>query len=77
MTTADLQHEKVGPKRAKLLFGGLFGGVAVGMAIAVLRQLRDQRLRYRETLEKALKVPVLAVIGEHKPLRKLRPTKVS
>ena len=77
MTTADLQHEKVGPKRAKLLFGGLFGGVAVGMAIAVLRQLRDQRLRYRETLEKALNVPVLAVIGEHKPLRKLRPTKVS
>lgn len=77
MTTADLQHEKVGPKRAKLLFGGLFGGVALGMAIAVLRQLRDQRLRYRETLEKALNVPVLAVIGEHKPLRKLRPTKVS
>lgn len=76
MTAADLQPEKVGPKRAKLLFGGLFGGAALGMAIAVLRQLRDQRLRYRETLEKALKVPVLAVIGEHKPLRKLRPTKV-
>ena len=77
MTTADLQPEKVGPKRAKLLLVGLFGGLALGMAIAVLRQLRDQRLRYRETLEKALKMPVLAVIGEHKPLRKMRPTKVS
>jgi hypothetical protein len=77
LTTADLQHDKTGPERVKLLAGGLFGGFALGMAIAVLRQLRDRRLRYRENLEKALDIPVLAVIDEYKSMRKLRPNKVT
>jgi len=77
LTTADLQPDKTGPERMKLLAGGLFGGLALGMAIAVLRQLRDRRLRYRENLEKALDIPVLAVIDEYKSLRKLRPNKVT
>lgn len=71
-TEPDLQLEKTGPKRTKILLAGFFGGAALGCGIALLRQLLDRRVRYRETLEGALGMNVLAVVDEHKGLRKLR-----
>jgi uncharacterized protein involved in exopolysaccharide biosynthesis len=71
-TPPDLQPDKTGPKRSKILLAGLFGGGALGCAVALLRQLLERRVRYRETLEGALGLTVLAVVDEHKGLRKLR-----
>ena len=76
-TPPDLQLQKTGPKRSKILLAGLFGGGALGCAVALLRQLLERRVRYRETLEGSLGLTVLAVVDEHKGLRKLRAGRAS
>lgn len=76
-TAPDLQPDKTGPERTKLLLAGLLGGAALGGGIALLRQLLERRVRYRETLEGALGIPVLAVVDESRALRKLRSGRAS
>jgi hypothetical protein len=63
---------KFGPSRLKPLVAGLAAGMFLGLALAVLRQLLDRRLRYPETLEKSLGVRVLGVVPEVRRLRGLR-----
>ncbi|MFT4516373.1 MAG: capsular polysaccharide biosynthesis protein [Planctomycetota bacterium] len=49
--------EKGGPNRGKLLIGGLFVGLILGLGLVVLRALPDRVVRTRDDLEG------LAVIG--------------
>lgn len=63
---------KVGPSRLKPLLAGLAVGLFLGMAVAVLRQLLDRRLRYPETLERNLGLKVIGVVPEVRRLRALR-----
>jgi capsular polysaccharide biosynthesis protein len=62
---------KFGPSRVKPLLMGFALGLALGVGLAVLRQLADRRLRYPETLEKAMGLPVIGVIPEVRSLRGL------
>lgn len=62
---------KAGPSRAKFLLMGTFGGIALGVGLAVLRQLLDRRVRYPETIEKTLGLRVLGVVPENRKLRSL------
>lgn len=62
---------KEGPKRAKILLIGLAAGLAVGAAVAILRQLFDSRLRYPEALERDLGLAVWGVVPEARTLRRL------
>lgn len=57
---ASLPLEKEGPNRGKLLLGGFFGGLFLGLAVVVLRSLPDNVVRTRDDLER---LEGLAVIG--------------
>ena len=57
---ASLPLEKEGPNRGKLLIGGLFVGLFLGLGIVVLRALPDNIVRTRDDLEH---IEDLAVIG--------------
>jgi uncharacterized protein involved in exopolysaccharide biosynthesis len=61
---ATLALDKVGPDRTKSLLIAVMVGVFAGCALAVLRQLFDRRLRYRNNVERMLGVPVLGVVPE-------------
>ncbi|MFT5050593.1 MAG: hypothetical protein ACI8QZ_001995 [Chlamydiales bacterium] len=68
---ALLPAGKSGPQRIKTVMMGLFGGLAAGAGIAVLRQLMERRVRYARTLENQLGLTVLAVVPETAIIRKL------
>lgn len=57
---ASLPLEKEGPNRGKLLIGGLFVGLFLGLGLVVLRALPDRIVRTREDLDG---IEGLAVIG--------------
>lgn len=57
---ASLPLEKEGPNRGKLLIGGLFVGLFLGLGLVILRALPDRVVRTRDDLED---VEGLAVIG--------------
>ncbi len=57
---ATMPLEKEGPNRGKLLLGGLFVGLFLGLAVVVLRALPDNVIRTRDDLEH---IDGLAVIG--------------
>lgn len=61
---ARMPSIKTGPDRKKPLVMGLFGGVALGLGFAVLRQLLERRVRYRETVEQQLGMPVLCTVPD-------------
>ncbi len=76
LSEATLPRNKTGPNRIKPLGMAIMAGLAVGMFLAILRQLFDPTVRYRETLEKELDCPVLTVVPETKSLRRIKPGKV-
>ncbi|MCK5944559.1 MAG: hypothetical protein KAI24_21400, partial [Planctomycetes bacterium] len=57
---ASLPLEKEGPNRGKLLMGGLFVGLFLGLGLVVLRALPDRVVRTRDDLEE---IEGLSVIG--------------
>jgi uncharacterized protein involved in exopolysaccharide biosynthesis len=57
---ATLPLDKEGPDRSKLLLGGFFVGLFLGLGIVVLRALPDRVVRTRDDLES---IDELAVIG--------------
>ncbi len=61
-----LPFEKAGPKRPRMILGGLAGGMLLGFLLAVVRQAMDRQLRYPEATRRMLGIPVLAVVGQHK-----------
>ena len=76
-TNASMPVMKTGPKRAKPLGMGIMGGLAIGFILAVLRQLLDPTVRYRETVEKELDLSILAVVPESRALRRIKPGHVN
>jgi len=66
-----LDHEVVAPKRFSMLLRGLLGGLALGVAVAMLRQRVAPRLWQPDAAEAALGVPVLGVVPELAPLRRM------
>ncbi|MCB9877791.1 MAG: hypothetical protein H6835_09340 [Planctomycetes bacterium] len=60
MQAASMPLEKEGPNRGKLLIGGLFVGLFLGLGVVVLRALPDNVVRTRDDLEQ---IEGLAVIG--------------
>lgn len=60
---------KQGPNRWKPLAMGTFAGFALGVALAVLRQLLDRRVRYPENIAKGMGLKVLGVVPETRRLR--------
>jgi uncharacterized protein involved in exopolysaccharide biosynthesis len=57
---ASFPLEKEGPNRGKLILGGFFAGMFMGLAIVLLRALPDTVVRTRDDLER---IEGLAVIG--------------
>lgn len=55
---------KDGPQRSKPVALGLIAGIGIGVGFAMLRQLTERTVRYRETIEDSLDLPVLCVVPE-------------
>jgi uncharacterized protein involved in exopolysaccharide biosynthesis len=71
---ATFPEGKDGPRRAKFVLMGLFGGLGLGLVLAVLRQVLDSRLRYPENVERTLGIRLLAVVPEQDKWRRLGTT---
>mgnify|MGYP002629937184 CR=1 FL=1 len=66
-----LPTDKEGPNRVKSTLFGLIGGLVAGLALALIRQVSDSRLRYSAQVENALGLPVLGVIPEERSWRRV------
>jgi Mrp family chromosome partitioning ATPase len=62
MRHGSFEANKVAPRRGQMVFYGLFGGFAVGLALAALLTLLDRRIRVREDLAR-LGVPDAGVLA--------------
>ena len=74
---ASLPLNKTGPERIKPLGMGIALGLFLGLLLAVLRQFVDPTVRYRETVEKELDLPILTVVPESRALRRIKPGHVN
>lgn len=70
--SARMPKTKVGPQRSKPVLMGLIGGFGLGIGLAVLRQLLERRIRYRETVENQLGLPVLCTVSDLSGSRRFR-----
>jgi polysaccharide chain length determinant protein (PEP-CTERM system associated) len=59
---ANLPDQPSFPNRPAFALGGLGGGLALGLAIAFLLELRDTSFRTERDVEFALRLPVLAMV---------------
>ncbi|MFY9688564.1 MAG: Wzz/FepE/Etk N-terminal domain-containing protein [Candidatus Acidiferrales bacterium] len=74
---ANLPTTPSSPKPLRFALGGLGGGLAVGLGLAFLLEMRDSSLRSERDAEFALRLPVLAVVPSIEPIsskRTRRPT---
>jgi uncharacterized protein involved in exopolysaccharide biosynthesis len=62
LDTANLPDSPSFPNPLYLLLGGLAAGLALGLGIIMLRELRDKTLRTEEDVEFFLQLPTLANI---------------
>ena len=62
---------KLGPSRSRSVIMGLFGGIALGVVFAFLRQILDSKLRFPGNIERTLGLRVLGVIPEQGRWRRL------
>ncbi len=62
------------PNRQLFALGGLIAGLALGMALIRLAELRDKSLRQPRDVETLLGVPTLAVISSRDPNAVTRPS---
>jgi uncharacterized protein involved in exopolysaccharide biosynthesis len=58
----NLPLEKVGPRRTRIVLGGLLGGLFAAIAFLILRALTDRKIHGPEDLEKKLGIKVLATV---------------
>jgi polysaccharide chain length determinant protein (PEP-CTERM system associated) len=70
---ADLPTEPFFPNRPLFAMGGLGGGLALGLGLAFLLEMRDSSLRSERDVEFALRLPVLAVVPSIAPVSGKRP----
>jgi uncharacterized protein involved in exopolysaccharide biosynthesis len=61
---ANLPDKPSFPNRPLFAVGGLGGGLALGLGIAFLLEMRDSSLKTERDVEFALRLPVLAMIPE-------------
>ncbi|HLQ37644.1 MAG TPA: hypothetical protein VK348_07575, partial [Planctomycetota bacterium] len=59
---ASFPREKEGPIRSKLILGGFFVGLFLGLGVIVTRALPDNVVRVREDLERLESVTVIGVV---------------
>lgn len=59
---ASYPLEKEGPNRSKLMIGGFFGGLFLGLALILMRALPDRVVRTRDDLEKLDSLPVIGIM---------------
>lgn len=65
---ASLPTSPAFPSRPKFALGGLAGGLALGLGIAFLLEMRDTSMRTERDVEFVLRLPVLALIPEIGPV---------
>lgn len=56
------------PNRPLFAMGGLGGGLALGLGLAFLLEMRDSSLRTERDIERALQLPVLAIVPVIEPI---------
>jgi polysaccharide chain length determinant protein (PEP-CTERM system associated) len=61
---ANLPDKPAFPDRTKFVLGGLGGGLALGLGLAFLLEMRDTSLRTERDVEFVLRLPVLAMVPE-------------
>ncbi len=64
---ASLPLEKEGPNRSKLILGGFFVGLFLGLGVVVTRSLPDTVVRVREDLDRLGAAPVIGVVPRLDP----------
>jgi capsular polysaccharide biosynthesis protein len=65
---ANLPDKPSFPNRPLFAAGGVGGGLALGLAIAFLLEMRDSSLKTERDVEFTLRLPVLAMIPEIEPI---------
>ena len=65
---ANLPDKPSFPNRPLFAVGGLGGGLALGLGIAFLLEMKDSSLKTERDVEFALRLPVLAMIPEIEPM---------
>jgi polysaccharide chain length determinant protein (PEP-CTERM system associated) len=65
---ANLPDKPAFPDRTKFAFGGLGGGLALGLGLAFLLEMRDSSMRTERDVEFILRLPVLAMVPDIGPL---------
>jgi len=70
---ANLPDKPSFPDRIKFSLGGFAGGLALGLGIAFLLEMKDSSLRTERDVEFALRLPVLALIPDIDPSSSKKP----
>jgi len=70
---ANLPTKPSFPNRPLFAAGGLGGGLALGLGLAFLMEMRDSSLKSERDVEFALRLPVLAVVPSIQPVASKRP----
>ena len=65
---ANLPEKPDFPNRPLFALGGLFGGLALGLGIAYLLEIKDSSFKTERDVEFALHLPVLAIVPAIEPL---------
>ena len=71
---ANLPDKPSFPNRPLFAVGGLGGGLALGLGIAFLLEMRDSSLKTERDVEFTLHLPVLAMIPEIEPISAQQPS---
>jgi polysaccharide chain length determinant protein (PEP-CTERM system associated) len=74
---ANLPDKPAFPDRMKFVLGGLGGGLALGLGLAFLLEMRDTSLRTERDVEFVLRLPVLAMVPEVGPMAAKAPKPIS
>jgi uncharacterized protein involved in exopolysaccharide biosynthesis len=62
LDAANLPTEPSFPNQIRFIFGGAAGGLALGLAFCLLKELQDTSLRNEKDVEAIVHVPVLALL---------------
>lgn len=73
---ANLPDKPSFPNKLLFLGGGFAGGLALGLGLAFLQEMRDTSLRSEQDVEFALRLPVIAMIPAIGPLAAGKPVKL-